>query len=250
MRRIQMRMFRYGEADFDEDYLRWGFHDEETQITEARSILSLLEATRPLSILDLACGRGVHAVYWAERGHQVTAVDISETFLRHAEQRMRLARVSVCVVASDITSLSFADEFDVVTWIESAFFDDAMVRRVHGFLCDGGVFLFDDRNPENDRTRSRTKDWRTWREEDGVFHLERHETDPVSGEHEDGWITIDPMRELIVEKTAVAAKLLRLSDKMDMLSRAGFRNIELRTMDGRVHTSGAEPYWLWVVARK
>ena len=85
MKRVQSRMFRYGEADFDSDYLKWGFHDKDTQINEARSVLKLLDVKGPLRILDLACGTGRHAIYWAEQGHRVTGVDISETFIRIAK---------------------------------------------------------------------------------------------------------------------------------------------------------------------
>lgn len=41
MKRVRMPMHRYGEPDFDRECLTWGFHDPETQIQEAQSILGL-----------------------------------------------------------------------------------------------------------------------------------------------------------------------------------------------------------------
>ena len=63
MKRIKKPMHRYGKAAFDRDYLRWGFHDAQTQAEEADSVLRIVGEEGPLRILDLACGTGVHAVH-------------------------------------------------------------------------------------------------------------------------------------------------------------------------------------------
>ena len=54
-----MPMHRYGEADFDKDYLQWGFHDAETQAKEADSVVRIAGVDKRLRILDLACGTTV-----------------------------------------------------------------------------------------------------------------------------------------------------------------------------------------------
>lgn len=136
-----------------------------------------------------------------------------------------------------------------MTWIEPSFFDPEMVGRVHGMLAPGGAFIFDDRNPEHPRTRQRGGNWRTWREEEGAFYLERHETDPGTGLRESAWITIDPVRQVIEEKTSAAPRPLALSQKVEVLRECGFTGVELRTMEGNLFPGGPEPYWLWVVGR-
>ena len=93
MKRITMPMHRYGEGDFDKDYLRWGFHDAETQAKEAESILRIAGTDRRLRILDLACGTGLHAAHWAKQGHTVTGVDLSETFIAQARARVAGGRL-------------------------------------------------------------------------------------------------------------------------------------------------------------
>ena len=178
-------MHRYGEADFDKDYLRWGLHDAETQAKEAESILRIAGTDRRLRILDLACGTGLHAAHWAKQGHTVTGVDLSETFIAQARARVLQEGVSVDFIVSDIRDLVCYKTYDVVTWIENSFFDDVVINHIRQYLTGGGCFVLDVRNPENPKAKFRQGNWRTWREEDGVFYLERHETDGQTGEHED-----------------------------------------------------------------
>jgi SAM-dependent methyltransferase len=250
MKRIRMPMHRYGEADFDKEYLGWGFHDAETQAKEAESILRIAGAGRRLRILDLACGTGVHAVHWAKQGHTVTGVDLSETFIAEAQERMSQAGVSVEFIVSDIRDLTCHETYDVVTWIENSFFDEDIVNRVRQYLTGGGCFVLDVRNPENDKAKFRNGNWRTWREENGVFYLERHETDEQKGVREDAWIKVDPQKELIEEKVNTTQNPMTLDQKMQFMKKVGFHPVELRTMEGHLYSGGAEPYWLWLVGRK
>ena len=151
MHRVSMPMHRYGEPDFDREYLEWGFHDPETQIREAASILRIVRAQHPLHILDLACGTGTHAVHWAEQGHRVTAIDLSETFIAEARKRAAERGVEVDFRVCDITTLDDCDAYDVVTWIEQSFFAQEMVCDIHRALKEDGCFVFDDRNPNHPR---------------------------------------------------------------------------------------------------
>jgi SAM-dependent methyltransferase len=252
MKRITRPMFRYGEADFDAGYLQWGFHDRETQVREAESVLAILKPASPLRILDLACGIGAHAIHWATRGHAVTGVDLSETFVGRARLAAAKAGVPAELLVADVRELGYDGQFDLVTWVECSFFNEEMAHKVHRALRPGGIFLTDARNPDHPRTRARSGNWRTWREEDGIFYLERHETDPETGRHEDAWITIDPQRKVIEERLSVdeqpAAK--RPEGMARLLREAGFVEVTLRTMAGEPFEGGEEPHWLWLVGRK
>lgn len=59
--------------------------------------------------LDLGCGSGVWGVPLAQRGWQVTSVDIVEKALQRARERVREAGVDVKVVHADVTDLRAAD---------------------------------------------------------------------------------------------------------------------------------------------
>jgi SAM-dependent methyltransferase len=249
MTRIAGPMHRYGEADFDREYLRWGFHDPGTQAKEADSVVGIAGKQGRLRILDLACGRGVHAAHWAKQGHTVTGVDISETFIAQARELASREAVSVGFVVSDLQYFRCTGKYDVVTWIENSFFNEAAVAHAYQCVADGGCFVLDVRNPEHPKAKFRQGNWRTWREETGVFYLERHETDEQTGVREDVWLTIDPQRDLIEEKINTAPHPISLSQKIQVLREAGFGPVELRTMEGGLFTGGPEPYWLWLVGR-
>lgn len=53
-----------------------------------------LPAGRPLRILELACGTGEDAVWFARKGHTVTATDASEAMLQIARRKSDAANVS------------------------------------------------------------------------------------------------------------------------------------------------------------
>jgi SAM-dependent methyltransferase len=248
MRRIVEPSHRYGEPDFDRKYLEWGLHDPATQIEEAKSVLTIVGAGQPLRILDLACGIGTHAIWWARQGHCVTAVDLSEVFIANGRESAEREGVSVDFRVGDIRTLPCHGEFDLVTWIENSFFDEQIAAAIRQYVAPGGTFVMDTRNPENAKCKQRSDNWRTWREKDGIFHLERHETDAPSGLRENVWIEIDPVGEVIREKRETF-RPVTLQERMTMLRTAGFAELQLHTMGGELFAGGDGPYWLWMVGR-
>lgn len=254
LKRIRREAIRFGDPEFDRGYMEWGFHDQDTQIGEAQAILNILHLTEPANILDLACGIGRHAIQWASQGHHVTGVDISETFISAAQNAARQAGVTVNFRVADIKTLETEKPFDVVTWIEKPFFHDGMSLAIHRVLVSGGCFIGDVRNPEHPKVKRTAQNQRTWREEHGIFYLERHERNEKKGVREDVWIKIDPGNEVIEERRLVndiqSCLSRNLHTARDELSRAGFQDIKFRTMEGKEFQGGEEPYWLWIVARK
>ena len=179
----------------------------------------------------------------------MTGVDLSETFIGHARDRAAREGVSVEFHVSDIRDLACFGTYDIVTWIANSFFDEDSVTRFRQYLTRGGYLVLDARNPEHPKAKSRQGNWRTWREDGGVFHLERHETDAKTGVREDAWITIDPQRDVIEEKVNVDQHPMDLDEKIRVMKRAGFYPVELRTMEGELFLGATGPYWLWLVGR-
>ena len=69
------------------------------------------------SALDVACGLGRHAIWLAERGWQVTAVDSSPVGMRILEEQSRGAGLSLNLVAADLERWEFVIEreaFDLI----------------------------------------------------------------------------------------------------------------------------------------
>lgn len=248
MRHITVPMFRYGEADFDKDYLNWGLHDRDTQTDESKSILRIINSKTPLRILDLACGIGTHAIHFAKQGHKVTAVDLSATFIEEAAKQAIQEGVDVSFEVGDIKKLGYSGCFDLVTWVEKSFFDDEIVTAIHRYLAEDGCFIMDSRNPEHPKTKRLCSNWRTWRQENGVFYLESHETDEPSSVRRNVWIEIDTKNGITTEKSDIVQ--LNNMDKIEMLLAGGFSHAEYRTMAGDAFPGGENPYWLWAVVHK
>ncbi len=67
------------------------------------------------SILDLGCGLGRHALFFAEKGFKVTAVDLSREAVQYVKEAMRLKHMDFRCTRADMMRLPFAnDAFDRV----------------------------------------------------------------------------------------------------------------------------------------
>ncbi len=80
-----------------------------------RFLVAEVEALSPGRALDLACGEGRHAVWLAERGWRVTAVDFSEVALTKAERLAQSRGVEVEWVAADVVDYRPSGTFDLVS---------------------------------------------------------------------------------------------------------------------------------------
>jgi SAM-dependent methyltransferase len=138
------------DAAFAEYYDRLTSHkDYEAEIDAlARFIERTVSHPNP-RILDVGCGTGTHAALLADKGYDVTAIDLSPEMARHAQAKAQ----EVTVVCGDIAGLADDDFsvcvslFNVVNCIESledlvAFFGEIAVR-----LVEGGVLLVESWNP-------------------------------------------------------------------------------------------------------
>jgi SAM-dependent methyltransferase len=84
------------------------------------------EHIRPCRTVELGCGSGTNAVWLAQQGFQVTAVDLSPLAIRRAEARAAAEGATVRFVCADVLHLPDLGDFDF-------FFDRGcyhVVRRV------------------------------------------------------------------------------------------------------------------------
>jgi 2-polyprenyl-3-methyl-5-hydroxy-6-metoxy-1,4-benzoquinol methylase len=66
-------------------------------------------------VLDLCCGAGTNTVYLAEKGFEVTAIDISRKAISYAKEKAGPANVKIDFMIQSFVDLSFKDEqFDFV----------------------------------------------------------------------------------------------------------------------------------------
>ncbi|MCS7036259.1 MAG: class I SAM-dependent methyltransferase [Saprospiraceae bacterium] len=136
-------------AWFDSPYYHTLYQRRDEQ--EARFFIDQLLKTLALPpgarILDLACGRGRHARYLAEKGFDVTGLDISESSIAYARsfENDRLA-----FYQHDMRQPFRVNYFDAVLNLFTSFgyFDtdaehERALHNVHTGLKPGGLFLLD-----------------------------------------------------------------------------------------------------------
>ena len=122
--------------------------DERTE-AEVSALVALLGLAQPLKILDLACGFGRHTNRLAAKGHSMTGVDLTAGFLEIARRDAKQMHLSVNYQQADMRKIAFADEFDYVLMLFTAFgyFSDAENLQVLLNACKalvtGGRLVFD-----------------------------------------------------------------------------------------------------------
>lgn len=100
-------------------------------------------------VLDLGCGNGRHAIYFAREGMQACGIDISETAIEWARDWARRERLSVEFRVGSVKQLPYPDQhFDVVVShgvLDHISMNDARqaVGEVARVLPGGGLFYFD-----------------------------------------------------------------------------------------------------------
>jgi tellurite methyltransferase len=77
-------------------------------------VLKRMPPDRPLRLLDIGCGEGRNAVFFARNGYRVSAFDLSEQGVKKTQQLAARAGVTVDVFRADLNVLRLADDFDVM----------------------------------------------------------------------------------------------------------------------------------------
>jgi 2-polyprenyl-3-methyl-5-hydroxy-6-metoxy-1,4-benzoquinol methylase len=120
----------------------------------------------PARVLDAACGPGLYAVPLAERGYDVTGVDIGPAVIRHAKGLARRRRVAPrCHFATgDLREADLGDGYDAVMLIyhvleafprrEQA----RLLRRLHDAVVPGGRVIVEMRTG-SDHPDGRLSSW-------------------------------------------------------------------------------------------
>ncbi len=69
----------------------------------------------PLDVLDIGCGTGAMGLLYAEMGHRVTGVDLSEAMMAKAQQKADAQKLVIALKTGDAENLPFeAGTFDVI----------------------------------------------------------------------------------------------------------------------------------------
>ncbi|MFC1663148.1 class I SAM-dependent methyltransferase [Patescibacteria group bacterium] len=124
-------------------------------IEEVNFIEKVLKLKNGLSVLDLACGHGRHAILLAHRGYKITGQDLNSFFLKKAEKEALRNNVKIKWIKGDMRKIIFRNEFDIVLDLFTAFGylendaeDLKVLQQVAKALKPGGKFFLDIINRE------------------------------------------------------------------------------------------------------
>jgi SAM-dependent methyltransferase len=247
MKKIFVPMIRYGDKEFDQGFVGWGFQSTEEQKRDAQAILDILSLDS-LKILDLACGLGSYHKVWTDAGHRVTGTDLSETFIMMAQN----TNASVAYRVENFYDLAEEEEYDLVTMIDTPVEDEDVPRNVYRALKPGGSFVFQLSNPNYMHLRGqKLENSRSWQEnDDRTFLLTRHEyNDAVDRWEYEEWHLDLETGDIVIEHNF--STHLSFSRLVDILMAVGFCSAYFVDADGRPYgTSKGEPKNFFCIAHK
>jgi len=97
--------------------------------------------------LDICCGAGTNTVYLAEKGFQVTGIDISSKAVEYARKKAEQANVKINFMVQNFLKLPFQDEefdfvFDMGCFHHVEVEDrNTFIKRISRVLKNDGLYL-------------------------------------------------------------------------------------------------------------
>ncbi|MCW4020906.1 MAG: class I SAM-dependent methyltransferase [Candidatus Bathyarchaeota archaeon] len=146
------------EKGWDGAYHRYPLKRLPWELGRPREVLvDLVESgrVRPCETLDLCCGAGTNPTYLAERGFNVTALDISDRAVELTIGRAHRAGININILIGDFVNLPYIDEMFNFVFDFGCFHHvemgnrSAFINGVHRVLKSSGTYLmvcFSERN--------------------------------------------------------------------------------------------------------
>lgn len=126
---------------------------QDRNIEEAQYFLQNLIKNIPIKsqdrVMDIACGRGRHALYLAKQGFQVTGVDLSPNSISYAQKEAEKEKLNATFYVHDMRNKA-QEKVDVVlnVFTSIGYFEDEAdntkaIRAFYDNLVDGGIAVID-----------------------------------------------------------------------------------------------------------
>jgi tellurite methyltransferase len=131
------------EEEYRQDAYYWGVVPSKT----CYRILELMPPVRPIRLLDVCCGEGRDAVFFAKNGYSVTAFDISESGIEKTKRLADRHSVTVNAFTADLNDFRLDTEFDII-YSTGAFhyirpeFRDEIVENFKSHTSTSGLNVF------------------------------------------------------------------------------------------------------------
>lgn len=101
-------------ADYDKRYDQKGYYWGVSPSHVCFDILKTMPPTRHIRVMDVGCGEGRNAVFFALNGYDVTAFDLSHVGVEKTRELAKKAAVEIEVFESDINTFRFTESFDII----------------------------------------------------------------------------------------------------------------------------------------
>lgn len=126
---------------------------QDRNIAEAQFFLKKLIKEIPIlpshSILDIACGRGRHALFLSEQGYDVTGIDLSPNSITYAQQEAKKKALNASFDIHDMRT-AVNTQFDIVLnlftsigYFENLHDNTSAIQAFYDNLVPGGVAVID-----------------------------------------------------------------------------------------------------------
>ncbi len=99
---------------YDKRYDQSGYYWGRKPSPVCFRVLELLPPDKPLKLLDIGCGEGRNAVFFARNGYQVTAFDTSPKGVEKTQLLAKQANVPIHVFEGDINDYRLTQPFDIL----------------------------------------------------------------------------------------------------------------------------------------
>jgi len=200
--------------------------EEQTQ-SEVEFIQRTLQVPSPARLLDVPCGAGRHSLALAERGYQMTAVDISPAFLDVARANEAQRPNKVQWEQRDMRDLPWSRQFDGAFSFGNSFgyYEDAgnveFLAAVGRVLKPGARFVLDTSYVAE--VILPILQQRSWYGMGDTITLSERNYDPVSSrlEVEYTWI-----RNGEKDKRAMSARVYSYREVCQLMEAAGFTDLK------------------------
>ena len=107
----------------------------------ARSVERVCALVAGRRALDIACGEGRNAIFLAQHGFQVSAIDISELGVERGRARAEQVGVSVDFIVADLEDYRLQGVYDLI--VDFNFLLRPMIPEMVASLASGGVILME-----------------------------------------------------------------------------------------------------------
>lgn len=173
-------------------------------------------------ILDIACGRGRHAIYLNKKGYDVTGIDLSDQSIKYA---LQFEQKNLHFFVHDMRNLFYIKYFDLALNLFTSFgyfeTEKDHVNALKSFnksLKDGGTFVLDYFNTQKIVKNLTHQEIKTI---DGIeFHINKFVSEGKIIKH----INFEHRNKTYAFEERVKAFLL--ADFERMLTKAGFKLVE------------------------